>query len=87
MKFTRRNYEAIQSKSQVLISMLQEPKIHPQLAFQHSGMFSDSESAYTMSMKYYEEQQAKAMELEAKTQKEKKEGANNDGKGISGSSE
>lgn len=55
MKFTRRNYEAIQSKSQVLISMLQEPKIHPQLAFQHSGMFSDSESAYSMSMKYYEE--------------------------------
>lgn len=63
MKFTRRNYEAIQSKSQVLISMLQEPKIHPQLAFQHSGMFSDSESAYTMSMKYYEEQQAKAEAL------------------------
>ena len=59
MKFTRRNYEAIQSKSQVLISMLKEPKIHPQLAFQHSGMFSDAESAYTMSMKYYEEQQAK----------------------------
>ena len=62
MKFTRRNYEAIQSTSQVLISMLQEPKIHPQLAFQHSGMFSDAESAYTMSMKYYEEQQAKAEE-------------------------
>lgn len=62
MKFTRRNYEAIQSKSQVLISMLQEPKIHPQLAFQHSGMFSDAESAYSMSMKYYEEQQAKASE-------------------------
>lgn len=60
MKFTRRNYEAIQSKSQVLISMLQEPKIHPQLAFQHSGMFSDAESAYSMSMKYYEEQQQKA---------------------------
>ena len=67
MKFTRRNYEAIQSKSQVLISMLQEPKIHPQLAFQHSGMFSDSESAYTMSMKYYEEQQQKAAELAQKT--------------------
>lgn len=63
MKFTRRNYEAIQSKSQVLISMLQEPKIHPQLAFQHSGMFSDAESAYNMSMKYYEEQQEKAAEL------------------------
>ena len=63
MKFTRRNYEAIQSKSQVLISMLQQDKIHPQLAFQHSGMFSDAESAYSMSMKYYEEQQAKQAEL------------------------
>ena len=68
MKFTRRNYEAIQSKSQVLIQMLQQPKIHPQLAFQHSGMFSDAESAYTMSMKYYEEQQAKALELAKATQ-------------------
>ena len=69
MKFTRRNYEAIQSKSQVLISMLQQDKIHPQLAFQHSGMFSDAESAYSMSMKYYEEQQAKQAkqkELEAR---------------------
>lgn len=64
MKFTRRNYENIQSKSQVLISMLQEPKIHPQLAFQHSGLFSDSESAYTMSMEYYEKQQAKALEAQ-----------------------
>lgn len=69
MKFTRRNYEAIQSKSQVLISMLQEPKIHPQLAFQHSGMFSDSESAYTMSMKYYEEQQAKQLAEQKKLNK------------------
>lgn len=59
MKFTRRNYENIQSKSQVLISMLQEPKIHPQLAFQHSGMFSDAEAAYKMSKEYYEEQQEK----------------------------
>ena len=59
MKFTRRNYENIQSKSQVLISMLKEPKIHPQLAFQHSGMFSDAEAAYKMSKEYYEEQQEK----------------------------
>lgn len=72
MKFTRRNYEAIQSKSQVLISMLQEPKIHPQLAFQHSGMFSDSESAYTMSMKYYEEQRAKAEALAQQNPKDDK---------------
>lgn len=62
MKFTRRNYEAIQSKSQVLTSMLQQPKIHPMLAFSHCGMFTDPESAYTMSMAYYEEQQKKLAE-------------------------
>lgn len=53
MRFTRRNYEAVQSKSQVLISMLNNKMIHPQLAFSHSGLFTDSESAYTMSMDYY----------------------------------
>jgi SPP1 family phage portal protein len=56
MKFTRRNYDNIQSKSQVLVSMLQQPKIHPLLAFTHCGLFSDPESAYTMSNEYYEEQ-------------------------------
>ena len=59
MKFTRRNYDNIQSKSQVLVTMLQQPKIHPQLAFTHCGMFSDPESAYSISNQYYEEQMAK----------------------------
>ena len=59
MKFTRRNYDNIQSKSQVLVSMLQQPKIHPLLAFTHCGMFSDPESAYTMSNEYYDEQMEK----------------------------
>ena len=59
MKFTRRNYDNIQSKSQVLVSMLQQTKIHPLLAFTHCGLFSDPESAYTMSNEYYEEQMAK----------------------------
>ena len=59
MKFTRRNYDNIQSKSQVLVSMLQQPKIHPLLAFTHCGLFSDPESAYTMSDEYYEEQMEK----------------------------
>jgi SPP1 family phage portal protein len=59
MKFTRRNYDNIQSKSQVLVSMLQQPKIHPLLAFTHCGLFSDPESAYTMSNEYYEEQMEK----------------------------
>jgi SPP1 family phage portal protein len=59
IKFTRRNYDNILSKSQVLVSMLQQPKIHPLLAFTHCGMFSDPESAYTMSNTYYEEQMEK----------------------------
>lgn len=54
LQFTRRNYEAIQSKSQVLVSMLQQPKIHPRLAFESSGLFIDSERAYSLSMEYYE---------------------------------
>ena len=63
MQFTRRNYENIQSKAQVLVSMLQQNKIHPRLAFATSGAFSDPESAYQMSMEYYEEQEQKAREM------------------------
>jgi hypothetical protein len=53
-KFTRRNYENIQSKAQVLVTMLKEEKIHPNLAFIHCGMFSDPESAYSLSKDYYD---------------------------------
>ena len=62
LQFTRRNYEAIQSKSQVLVSMLQQPKIHPRLAFSSCGLFIDPERAYTDSMEYYEEQLEKFAE-------------------------
>lgn len=62
LQFTRRNYENIQSKSQVLTTMLDNPKIHPLLAFQHSGLFIDPERAYAMSVKYYEQEQAKVIE-------------------------
>lgn len=55
MKFTRRNYENIQSKAQVLDLMLNNPKIEPLLAFEHCGMFSDPEGAYKASMSYYDE--------------------------------
>lgn len=60
LRFTRRNYEAIQSKSQVLTTMLQQAKIHPRLAFEHCGMFTDPEDAYRISQKYYDEVMAKA---------------------------
>lgn len=61
LQFTRRNYDNIQSKSQVLISMLNNNKIHPRLAFAHCGMFSNVEDAYSMSMKYFEEQANKVL--------------------------
>ena len=62
LQFTRRNYENVQSKSQVLVSMLQQDKIHPRLAFTSSGLFTDPESAYQLSKEYSEEQEKKALE-------------------------
>lgn len=59
MKFTRRNYENIQSKAQVLDTMLKNNKIHPRLAFTSCGMFPDSEDAYLASMEYYEQEMSK----------------------------
>ncbi len=54
IKFSRRNYEGIQTKSQVLTTMLSNPKIHPMLAFQHCGMFLDPEGAYLLSKEWWE---------------------------------
>lgn len=56
IRFTRRNYENIQAKAQVLLQMLSTDKIHPLLAFEHSGMFSDANLAYKMSEQHYEEE-------------------------------
>lgn len=58
LKFTRRNYADIQSKAQVLAELLNNSKVHPKLAFQVCGLFTDAEEAYSMSAMYYEEQQA-----------------------------
>ena len=63
LQFTRRNYENIQSKSQVLVSMLQQNKIHPRLAFESSGLFVDPERAYSVSKEYYEDEMEKMAEL------------------------
>lgn len=56
IRFTRRNYEGIQTKSQVLTTMLKSEKIHPELAFTHCGMFADPLSAYNMSREYYQKE-------------------------------
>lgn len=66
IRFTRRNYENIASKAQVLTQMLASDKVHPLLAFTYSNMFSDPGVAYNMSKQYAEEQKTEALkELEA----------------------
>ena len=74
IKFSRRNYDNIQTKSQVLVSMLNNPKIHPRLAFVHSGLFLDPESAYLES-KTWAEEQKKLEEQEAMAYVESLRGA------------
>lgn len=62
IRFTRRNYENISEKTNVLISMLGSDKIAPELAFTHCGLFSDPQLAYRMSVEYMEQQEKKAKE-------------------------
>lgn len=76
IRFTRRNYENIQEKAQVLTTMLANDKIHPKLAFEHSGLFTDANLAYTESMKYYEEKKAELEKELAETDPDDKDGDN-----------
>ena len=54
IRFTRRNYENIMEKSQVLITMLGSPRVHPELAFEASGLFVDPNIAYMKSKEWWE---------------------------------
>lgn len=56
IQFTRRNYENITEKANVLVAMLSNNKIHPRLAFVHCGMFTDPDLAYAQSEAYAKEQ-------------------------------
>ena len=66
IKFTRRNYENILSKSQTLTTMLNNQKVHPQKAYEASGLFVDTEEAYQMGMDWYEQQKEEEQKLLAK---------------------
>ena len=63
IRFTRRNYENILQKAQVLDLLLKNPKVHPRLAFEHSGLFTDPDLAYSLSEEYAEEQEKKMQEI------------------------
>ncbi len=78
-KFTRRNYDNIQSKSQVLVSMLQQTKIHPRLAFTSCGLFSDAENSYQMSVEYYDSMMKQLSAQKNNPKEETKEDKGNEG--------
>ena len=52
-KSTRTNYENVQVKAQVLCEMLNTPRVHPKLAFEACGLFSDPENAYLISEEHF----------------------------------
>ena len=80
IRFTRRNYENITEKANVLTAMLANPKIAPVLAFTHCGLFSDPQLAYRMSMEYVAEQEAKAEKLAAQQQTKEGDEGNEPGR-------
>ena len=84
IKFSRRNYDNLQTKSQVLTTMLNNPKIHPELAFLHSGMFLDPEGAYLQSKQWWEENQKEAAKREVQGDNKKGTGPESTGNSESG---
>ena len=72
VKFTRRNYENILSKSQTLTTMLNNNLVHPQKAYEASGLFVDTEEAYKMGMQWYEQKQAEAQKQQQEMLKQSK---------------
>ncbi len=84
IRFTRRNYENITAKANVLVTMLSNPKIHPKLAFIHCGLFADGELAYAMSKEYHDEQMKLAPTVPTEVDKDD-ENSTGDDKGNRGS--
>lgn len=65
VKFTRDNLANIQSKTQVLCELLNNPLVHPRVAYRVSGISSDVEEDLRAGLQWRDEQEAKiAAELE-----------------------
>ncbi len=67
VKFTRRNYADMATKSQVLISLLNNPKVAPIDAYTICGLFADPEEACSRGLKYFEETGNKEQKVKADT--------------------
>lgn len=57
--YTRQHYENMATKSQVLISMLNNDKIHPKVAYEVSGLFYDPNKKFIEGMEWYKEHNVK----------------------------
>jgi len=55
--YTRQHYENLATKSQVLISMLNNDKIHPKVAYEASGLFYDPNKKYLEGMEWLNDHQ------------------------------
>ena len=66
VKFTRHSYDNLLSKSQTLVTMLGNDKIHPKSAYEASGLFTDTEEAYLMGMDWFNQIQKKMAEQETR---------------------
>ena len=66
-EFLRKNLINAQSKAQILTELLNNPMVHPKLAYEAATLFKDNEEAYRISMEYYQQRQE---EQEARLQME-----------------
>lgn len=57
IKFTRRNYDNLQTKAQVLTTMLDNANIHPETAFVSCGLFVDPIGEYRKGQQWRKEQE------------------------------
>jgi SPP1 family phage portal protein len=64
IKFTRRQYEDIYTKAQVLNLLLSNNLVHPKVAYTVSNMFSDVEDAYKMGLEWKEKLEKAVAEVQ-----------------------
>ncbi len=64
IKFTRRQYEDIYTKAQVLNLLLGNELVHPKVAYTVSNMFSDVEDAYKMGIQWKEKLEKAVAEVQ-----------------------
>ena len=68
--YTRQHYENMATKSQVLISLLNNEKVDPGVAYEVCGLFYDPNKKWLAGKKWYEEHQSTVDETDSSEQEE-----------------